>query len=69
MFEYSENDLREVTEFYSITVSINAGVVIISGRKDPRMLFQYTHLRAEDVAEKLQTPIRKCWELAPSAPL
>lgn len=28
-------------------------VALISGHKDPRMLFRYTHLRAEDVASKL----------------
>ena len=28
-------------------------VALISGHRDPRMLFRYTHLRAEDVALKL----------------
>jgi integrase len=28
-------------------------VALIFGHKDPRMLFRYTHLRAEDVASKL----------------
>ena len=28
-------------------------VALISGHKDPRMLFRYTHLRAEDVVSKL----------------
>ena len=29
-------------------------VSLISGHRDPRMLFRYTHLKAADVAEKLQ---------------
>ena len=28
-------------------------VALISGHRDPGMLFRYTHLRAEDVAEKV----------------
>jgi integrase len=28
-------------------------VALISGHRDPRMLFRYTHPRAEDVAAKL----------------
>ena len=28
-------------------------VALISGHRDPRMLFRYTHLKAEDVAKKL----------------
>jgi hypothetical protein len=35
-------------------------VALISGHKDPRMLFRYTHLRATDLAEKLA-------QLSPSA--
>jgi len=30
-------------------------VALISGHKDVRMLFRYTHLRAEDVAGKLNS--------------
>jgi integrase len=29
-------------------------VALISGHRDARMLFRYTHLRAEDVAKKLE---------------
>ena len=32
-------------------------VALISGHKDPRMLFRYTHLKAEDVARKLSGPV------------
>ena len=30
-------------------------VGLISGNRDPRMLFRYTHLRAEEVGKKLGT--------------
>ncbi len=30
-------------------------VALISGHKDPRMLFSYTHLRAENLAKKLNS--------------
>jgi hypothetical protein len=42
-----------------------AEVALISGHKDPRMLFRYTHLRAEDIAKKLQKSGPMCWELDP----
>ena len=29
-------------------------VALISGHRDPRMLFRYTHLRAEEVGKKLR---------------
>jgi len=29
---------------------------MISGHRDPRMLFRYTHPKAEEVAAKLSTP-------------
>lgn len=29
-------------------------VALISGYRNPRMLFRYTHLRAEEVAEKIE---------------
>ena len=29
-------------------------VIAISGHRDPRMLMRYTHLKAENIAEKLQ---------------
>jgi hypothetical protein len=28
-------------------------VSLISGHRDPRMLFRYTHLRADDIKDKL----------------
>ena len=28
-------------------------VAAISGHKDPRMLFRYTHLKAENIVEKI----------------
>ncbi len=49
------HDLRHeaISRFFERGLSI-AEVALISGHKDPRMLFRYTHLRAEDVAKKLQ---------------
>jgi len=29
-------------------------VALISGHRDPRVLFRYTHLRAEDLAKKMR---------------
>ena len=43
-----------------------AEVALILGHKDPRMLFRYTHLRAEDVAKKLQKKGPMGSELDPS---
>jgi integrase len=49
------HDLRHeaVSRFFEFGLSIPE-VALISGHKDPRMLFRYTHLRAEDVAKKLR---------------
>lgn len=49
------HDLRHeaVTSFFERGLSVPE-VALISGHKDPRMLFRYTHLRAKDVASKLQ---------------
>ena len=49
------HDLRHeaISRFFERGLSI-AEVALISGHKDPRMLFRYTHLSAEDVAKKLQ---------------
>jgi len=49
------HDLRHeaISRFFERGLSI-AEVALISGHKDPRILFRYTHLRAEDVAKKLQ---------------
>lgn len=48
------HDLRHeaVSRFFERGLSVPE-VALISGHRDPRMLFRYTHLRAEDVAAKL----------------
>ena len=48
------HDLRHeaISRFFELGLSIPE-VALISGHRDPRMLFRYTHLRAEDVANKL----------------
>lgn len=48
------HDLRHeaVSSFFERGLSVPE-VALISGHRDPRMLFRYTHLRAEDVALKL----------------
>ena len=49
------HDLRHeaVSRFFEMGLSVPE-VALISGHRDPRMLFRYTHLRAEDVGRKLQ---------------
>jgi integrase len=48
------HDLRHeaVSRFFELGLSVPE-VALISGHKDPRMLFRYTHLKAEDVGRKL----------------
>jgi len=48
------HDLRHeaITRFFEMGLSIPE-VALISGHRDYRMLFRYTHLRAEDVGKKL----------------
>jgi len=48
------HDLRHeaVSRFFEMGLSVPE-VALISGHRDPRMLFRYTHLRAEDIAKKL----------------
>lgn len=48
------HDLRHeaVSRFFERGLSVPE-VALISGHKDPRMLFRYTHIKAEDVADKL----------------
>lgn len=48
------HDLRHeaISRFFEKGLSIPE-VALISGHRDPRMLFRYTHLRAEDVAKRL----------------
>ncbi len=48
------HDLRHeaISRFFEKGLSVPE-VALISGHRDYRMLFRYTHLRAEDVAKKL----------------
>jgi integrase len=48
------HDLRHeaISRFFEIGLSVPE-VALISGHKDARMLFRYTQLRAENVAQKL----------------
>jgi len=52
------HDLRHeaISRFFERGLTIPE-VALISGHKDPRMLFRYTHLKAEDVARKLNQPV------------
>jgi integrase len=52
--DFHFHDLRHeaVSRFFELGLTIPE-VALISGHKDPRMLFRYTHLRAEDIAKKL----------------
>lgn len=49
------HDLRHeaISRFFEIGLSVPE-VALISGHKDTRMLFRYTHLKAEDIANKLK---------------
>ena len=48
------HDLRHeaISRFFELGLNIPE-VAVISGHKDPRMLFRYTHLRAEKIVHKL----------------
>ena len=48
------HDLRHeaVSSFFERGLSVPE-VALISGHRDMRMLFRYTHLKAEDLADKL----------------
>jgi integrase len=50
------HDLRHeaVSSFFEMGLSVPE-VALITGHKDPRMLFRYTQLRAENVAKKLRS--------------
>jgi len=50
------HDLRHeaISRCFELGLSVPE-VALISGHKDPRTLFGYTHLRAEDIGEKLKT--------------
>ena len=49
------HDLRHeaISRFFEMALTVPE-VALISGHKDVRMLFRYTHLRAEDVVSKLR---------------
>ena len=48
------HDLRHeaISRFFELGLNIPE-VAVISGHKDPRMLFRYTHLRAEDLVGRI----------------
>ena len=48
------HDLRHeaISRFFELGLNIPE-VAVISGHKDPRMLFRYTHLRAADLVDKI----------------
>jgi integrase len=48
------HDLRHeaVSRFFELGLTVPE-VALISGHRDPRMLFRYTHLRAEDVGRRI----------------
>ncbi len=48
------HDLRHeaISRFFEMGLSVPE-VALISGHRDYRMLFRYTHLRAEDIVKKL----------------
>jgi integrase len=54
------HDLRHeaISRFFEMGLSMPE-VALISGHRDARMLFRYTHLRAEDVGRKLQSIVTR----------
>ncbi len=52
------HDLRHeaVSRFFEMGLSVPE-VALISGHRDPRMLFRYTHLRAEDLVHRLRSRV------------
>ncbi len=52
--DFKFHDLRHeaVSRFFELGLSMPE-VAAISGHKDPRMLFRYTHLKAENIVEKI----------------
>jgi integrase len=52
--DFRYHDLRHeaVSRFFELGLTVPE-VALISGHRDPRMLARYTHLRPENVAEKL----------------
>jgi integrase len=52
--DFRYHDLRHeaVSRFFEAGLNVPE-VALISGHRDPRMLFRYTHPKAEDIAMKL----------------
>lgn len=55
VFDFNFHDLRHeaISHLFELGMTVPE-VALISGHKDVRMLFRYTHLKAEDVAAKLK---------------
>ncbi len=53
--DFRFHDLRHeaVSRFFELGLSVPE-VALISGHRDPRMLFRYTHPKAELIAKKLK---------------
>jgi integrase len=73
IFEVRFNDLRYEADSRFFERGLNVPeVAMISGHRDPRMLFRYTHPKPEEVAAKLSGVIfedmhRPGWMFKPSA--
>lgn len=54
LYDLHFHDLRHeaISRFFELGLSLPE-VAVISGHRDPRMLFRYTHLRPSDLAQKL----------------
>ena len=52
-FRFHDFRHEAISRFFEMGLSMPE-VALISGHKDPRMLFRYTHLRAEKLAERLK---------------
>lgn len=54
IIDFKFHDFRHeaISRFFELGLSIPE-VALISGHKDPRMLFRYTHLKASELSEKL----------------
>lgn len=53
MDDLRSHQKKASSRFFEMGLSVPE-VALISGHRDPRMLFRYTHLRAEDVSAKLR---------------
>jgi integrase len=60
LLDFRFHDLRHeaVSRFFELGLSVPE-VALISGHRDPRMLFRYTHLRAEDIVNKINPALEK----------